>query len=278
MGVYEPLPMTVSHRLASPRATASPRVAGIVAALVAGATLATGWPVLAQRAPAPVPTNLPAEILSLACAPALAYEAPLTPLRITGSQESFVRRSFAPGDLVVVNAGTDNGIDVGQEYFSRRAVPVDRRPVGRDNPATIQTSGWIRIYAVDREMSLATVTFGCDSVELNDYLKPFVLPDVPEISTIRPAAQRDNYGHVLTGNDNRTTFGRRDYFIVDRGSNRGMTVGAQFVVYRDKLQPDTFLFELGEAVAVEVRPDTSTLQVTVSQDAFISGDYVALRK
>ncbi len=270
--------MTIRHSIVALRALASPRPMGVVGALVTAGALATGWPVFAQRAPAPVPTNLSAELLSLACAPSLAHEAPPTPLRITGSQESVVHRSFAPGDLIVVNAGTDNGIDVGQEYFTRRAVPVERRPISRDNPATIQTSGWIRIYAVDREMSLATITFGCDSVELNDYLEPFVLPDIPEISTDRLAAQRDNYGRVLTGNDNRTSFGSRDYFIVDRGSNHGVTVGAQFVVYRDKLQPDTFLFELGEAVAVAVTPDTSTLRITVSRDAFMSGDYVALRK
>ena len=270
--------MTISHLIAALRAVAPPWPAGVLGPLVATAMLAAGWPASAQRAPAPVPTELSAEILSLACAPGLAYEAPPTPLRITGSQESFVRRTFAPGDLIVVNAGTDNGIDVGQEYFARRAVPVDRRAVSRDNPATIHTSGWIRIYAVDRKMSLATITFGCDAVELNDYLEPFVLPTIPDISTNRPTAQRDNYGHVLTGSDRRTSFGRRDYFIVDRGSNHGVTVGAQFVVYRDEQQPDTFLFELGEAVAVEVRPDTSTLQVTVSRGAFKSGDYVALRK
>jgi hypothetical protein len=234
--------------------------------------------VSAQRAPAAVPTKLSPDILSLACAPGLAYEAPPTPLRVTGSQESLVRRTFAPGDLIVVNGGTDNGIDFGQEYFTRCAVPVERRPISRDNPATIHTSGWIRIYAVDSEMSLATITFGCDSVELNDYLEPFALPDIPAISADRPTAQRGNYGQVLTGHDNRTSFGRRDYFMVDRGSNHGVTAGAQFVIYRDGRQPATFLVELGEAVAVEVRPDSSTLQVTVSRDAFIAGDYVALRK
>ena len=270
--------MTIRYPIVALRALVSPRPAGVVGALVAAGALATGWPAFAQRAPAPVPTNLSAELLSLACAPGLAHEAPPTPLRITGSQASVVLGSFAPGDLLIVNGGTDNGIDVGQEYFTRRAVPVEPRPISRDNPATIHTSGWIRIYAVDEEMSLATVTFGCDSVEPNDYLEPFVLPDIPEVSINRQEAQRGNYGRILTGADNRTLFGSRDYFIVDRGSNHGVTVGAQFVVYRDKLQPDTFLVELGEAVAVAVKPDTSTLQSTVSRDAFISGDYVALRK
>jgi hypothetical protein len=91
-------------------------------------------------------------------------------------------------------------------------------------------------------------------------------------------AQRGNYGRVLAGNDNRTSFARGDYFVVDRGSDHGLTLGAQFVVYRDKREPGNFLFELGEAVAVQVRPDSSTLWVTLSRDAFIAGDYVALRK
>ena len=270
--------MTIKHLIVAPRAVAASSPTRVVGTLVAVAALAAGLPVLAQRAPAPAPTNLSAEILSLACAPGLAYEAPPTPLRITGSQESFVHRTFAPGDLITINAGTDNGIDVGQEYFTRRAVPVEHRPISRDNPATIQTSGWIRIYAVDREMSLATITFGCGSIEPNDYLEPFVLPNIPEISINRQEAQRGNYGRILTGSDHRGIFGSGDYFTVDRGSDHGVTVGAQFVVYRDKLQPGNFLFELGEAVAVAVEPETSTLRVTLSRDGFMSGDYVALRK
>ncbi|MBI2829377.1 MAG: hypothetical protein HYX77_08940 [Acidobacteria bacterium] len=249
-----------------------------MASLIAAGVVATALPVLAQRAPAHGSTNLSPEILSLACAPSLAFQVPPRPLRITGSQESFVHRSFAPGDLVAINAGGDNGIAVGQEYYTRRAVPIERRPVSRDNPATIRTTGWIRIYAVDPRMSLATITHACDSVEVNDYLSPFVLPDIPEISVNRPAAQRGNYGRVLTGNDNRTSFARDDYFLVDRGSDHGVTAGAHFVVYRDKREPGNFLFELGEAVAIEVRPESSTLRITLSRDAFIAGDYVALRK
>ena len=36
--------------------------------------------------------------------------------------------------------------------------------------------------------------------------------------------------------------------------------------------------EIGEAVATEVKPEMSTVQVTVSLDAINSGDYVALRR
>lgn len=263
----------------------------IAAALLLAGT-GTG---LAQRAPAPAPVNLPPEVISLACAPGLTFEPPPVPLRITGGQDSDIRRNFAPGDLVTINAGTDNGIDVGQEYYARRAVPLQKRAIGRDNPATIRTSGWVRIYAVDRQMSLATIVHACDAVEIDDYLEPFALPVLPLLADDRPEAQRSNYGRVIVGNDNRATFGRGEYFIVDRGSDHGVTVGAEFVVYRDHQRrerlllernggignperPRNFLFELGEAVAVEVRPDRSTLLITLSRDAFFVGDWVALRK
>ena len=256
--------------------TAHNRSAG--ALLVAAGVVAVVLPAFAQRASAPKPTGLPPEVLSLACNPSLVHETPLTPLRLSGSQESAVRTTFAPGDLVTINAGTDNGIEVGQEFFTRRLVPLQRRPISRDNPATIQTTGWIRVYAVDKEMSLATVSFACDSLQLNDYLEPFVVPTVPTISTDKPKPQRDNYARVVIGNENRASFGRGDAFIVDQGSDHGIMVGAQFVVYRDKREAGNFLFELGEAVAVDVRPESSTLRATLSRDAFTVGDLVALRK
>lgn len=249
-----------------------------VALLVAAGVVALVLPAFAQRAPVAKPTGLSREVLALACNPSLVHETPMTPLRVSGSQESFVRTTFAPGDLITINAGTDNGIEVGQEFFTRRLIPIQRRPISRDNPATIRTSGWIRVYAVDKEMSLATVTFACDSLQLNDYLEPFVVPTIPTISTDKPKPQRDNYAHVVIGNENRASFGRGDAFVVDQGSDHGITVGAQFVVYRDKREAGNFLFELGEAVAIDVRPESSTLRATLSRDAFTVGDLVALRK
>ena len=52
------------------------------------------------------------------------------------------------------------------------------------------------------------------------------------------------------------------------GASRPFNVGVTF-------QHD--LYDLGEAVAVDVTPDTSTLLVTVSRDAITEGDLVAIR-
>lgn len=246
--------------------------------LLAAGVLAATVSADAQRAPAATATLLPADVQALACAPGLAYEKPPTPLRVTGGQDSVVRRTYQQGDFITINAGTDNGIEAGQEYYVRRLQGMNAGDITRANPGIVRTAGWIRIYATDRTMSLATITHACDTVEVGDYLETFVLPTVPAISTERIAAQRDNYGRIIGGSDRRRSFGQNDLFIVDRGSNHGVSVGSRFVVYKDKQVKGNFLFEVGEAAAVEVRPETSTLQALITRDALTAGDYVALRK
>jgi hypothetical protein len=242
-----------------------------VAAVLGGATVA------AQRGPAATAAKLPAEVLALACAPKAAFGPPETPLRITGGQDSAIRQTHAPGDLVTINAGSQNGIEVGQEFYTRRVLVSRHEPITRETPGTMVTTSWIRVYAVDDTMSLATITHACDTVEIGDHLEPFTLPTMPTIASNKPKPQRDNYGHVMLGSSRRGNFGKGDFFIMDRGSDHGVTPGAQFVLYRNKQQPQNFLYDLGEAVAVEVTPETSTLLVTVSRDAISEGDLVAIR-
>jgi hypothetical protein len=232
----------------------------------------------AQRGPAPAAARIPADVIALACAPKATYDMPDRPLRVTGGQDAVERRSYMPGDLVTINAGTDNGIEVGQEYFIRRLQVDNLQGVTASTPANIQTVGWLRIWAVDDEMSLATISHACDTIDVGDYLEPLVLPVVSTPETTLAKAQRSNYGKILFGTDRRTTFGARDFFTIDRGSDHGVRVGARFVVYHDKQISGNFLFEIGEAVAVDVSPEVSTLQVTLARSVMTAGDYVAIRK
>ena len=259
------------------------------------ALLAAGGPLVAQTGPAPGATHLDAEVIALACSPTLVFTPPMTSLLITGGQDASTRHMFRPGDLVTINGGSDNGIEVGQEYYVRRVQAPRGTSTSRETPATIRTTGWVRVYAVDKTMSLATISHACDSMEIGDYLEPFSVPHPPTPDANPPKPQRDNYGHILIGSDRRTLFAKNDFFTIDRGSDHGVTLGARFIIYRDKRRTETtkvpvtselpetvmtpeFLYELGEAVVVEVKPEVSTLLAMTARSAFISGDYVALRK
>jgi hypothetical protein len=166
--------------------------------------------------------------------------------------------------------------------------------VSRANPAAIQTTGWVRVYAVDKTMSLVIVTHACDTLDIGDYLEPYVEPQVPIADANPPKPQRENYGHIMLGADRRSMFGEGDFFVIDRGSDHGITLGERVVIYRDKRKLEEankssesllpkgivpeFLYDLGEAVVVDVKSEMSTLRVTLSRDAMLAGDYVALRK
>jgi hypothetical protein len=248
------------------------------AALAAALLTALSAPLSAQRGPVAKPTGLPEEVLALACGPKVTFDVPDQSLRITGGQDSFARRVWAPGDLVTVNAGFENGIEVGQQYFVRRLQTQENQRPTRETPGSIRTAGWIRIYATDPQMSLATVVHACDTIDSDDFLEPFVMPVVPKPTAQIAKPQKENYGRIMIGQDFRRTFGKNDMFIVDRGSDHGVKPGDRFVIYRERHIDENFLYELGEAVAVEVHPELSTLKAIVSRDAFLAGDYVAIRR
>ena len=263
--------------------------------LFTSALLGTAAPAAAQTGPAPTPTHLAADVIALACASTLAFERPLASLLITGGQDASTRHGFRPGDLITINGGTDNGIEVGQEYYVRRFQAPRGTGISRATPATISTAGWVRVYAVDTAMSLVTVSHACDTIDIGDYLEPFSIPDPPTPDANPGKPQKENYGHILMGTDRRTMFAQNDFVTIDRGSDHGVTLGARFMVFRDKRRMETkrllavkelpdeittpeFLFEIGEAVVVEVKPEISTVQIMYARSALLSGDYVALRK
>ena len=239
--------------------------------------LATNLPLTAQLGPAPEQTGLAPEVLALACAPSRVEIATEPGLVVTGGQAETVRTIYAPGDLVTINGGTNQGIEVGQEFFVRRLLAPYGEEISATRPAIVQTSGWIRVWAVDPDMSLATITHACDPITVGDFLEPldFRTPVLASTSDLKP--ESGDYGRVLYGNDRRESFANGDFFVVDRGSAHGVEPGARFVIYRERFEEGNFLYELGEAVAVDVRVEDSTLRAVESRSAFLAGDYVAMR-
>jgi hypothetical protein len=248
------------------------------AALTAIAAFVLPAAAAAQTGPAWAATRLPSDVLALTCAPSAAYEVPEVPLRVTGGQSLEARASAAPGDLITVNAGRANGMQVGQEFFVRRLLKDRDQVVSRETPGTTHTAGWIRIYAIDEEMSLATIVYACDTVLVGDYLEPFALPVAVARGEKQGKPERDNYARVVSGEDRRHTYGAGDFIIIDRGRDHGIAPGSQFVVYHDKKKDGNFLYEVAEAVAVDVRENSSTLSVTSSRSVVTVNDYVSMRK
>jgi hypothetical protein len=110
----------------------------------------------------------------LYCAGYMQYApAPVSP-EIVGGEEEQEQRVYAEGDVVYINAGSDQGVRVGQEY---QVV----RPRGQMTSKFTTKKGWLGVYMqelgqlrvtnVKERVSVAVVTQSCEGMLLGDLLR-----------------------------------------------------------------------------------------------------------
>jgi hypothetical protein len=243
--------------------------------LTSAFVLAVGTAGFAQTA---APTYTPLE-LAVGCAPPPTLELPEAKFHVIGIQDVAPRTTYGSRDLLVIDGGTNAGVQLGQQFYVRRA-----NRFGVDDGRTRQgarTVAWIHIIAVNESTAIAALDHICGVVSQHDYLEPFVTPVVPA------GADRDdatgepdftNLGHVVAGDEGRSTAGAGDFVLIDRGSDQGVAPGARFSLYRDVKMAGMPLASLGEVVVISTSPTMALTRITRSRDAVIKGDYVAPRK
>lgn len=227
--------------------------------------------------PKPLAPQWPLRPKDLACAPRLGVGLEPTPLQIVGSQQGRNQYIYSRNDTLVINGGRANGIDAGQEYFVRRLEVAYGAGGGTARLEFLQTAGRIRIAAVEEHSSIATVVDVCDSIHQGDFLQP---ADPIELPTIAAAGEADygSTGTILFGRNGRALAGLGEFFVIDIGTSRGLSLGQRMTLFRDTLDATGPVTELGEAVAVLVTPSWSTVQITKVRDFVYPGDRVAPHK
>ncbi len=242
--------------------------------LTSAFVLAAGTAGFAQTA---APTYTPLE-LAVGCAPPPTLDLPEAKFHVVGIQDVAPRTTYGTRDQLVVDGGTNAGVQLGQQFYVRRA-----NRFGADDGTRLgaRTVAWIRIIAVNESTSIAAFDHVCAVVAQHDYLEPFVAPVVPA------GAERDdasgepdfaNLGHVVAADEGRSTAGAGDFVLIDRGSDQGIAPGARFALYRDVKMTGLPLASLGEAVVISTSPTMALTRITRARDAVVQGDYVALRK
>ena len=216
--------------------------------------------------------------LAVACAPPPTYETPAsTALRILGSQDAIARSLFGDRDLLVIGGGTATGVQLGQQFFIRRAISYGRSRA----PHGSRTLGWLRVVAVNKTTAIAIVDHVCNAIVATDYLEPFVEPVVSaDFERDETPGQPDlsNLGHIVAGNEDRTAVGAGDFALIDWGRAQGLEPGARFAIYRDIGVSGMPLASVGEGVVISTSAAMALTRVTRARDAVYSGDYLALRK
>jgi len=214
----------------------------------------------------------------VACAPMNAVVAQAPAVRILGGRVAG-RLMFGPGEQVVVSGGAAQGLQVGQDYFIRRAVKDRFTPASKDfTPNSVHTTGWLRVVDVQGSMSVATITHACDAVFEGDYLEPFVAPPTP--GPANPAAQPDftNPGRIVLADERRQMGYPGLLMLVNRGSDHGLQGGQGVTIFRPSLNGEGPAQRIGTATVVSVYPQLSIVRIDTIRDAVFVGDLAAIHR
>jgi hypothetical protein len=250
-----------------------------------------GWSVPAFAQPA-AQASESSDRLQLACAPMSPPALPQPALRVVGSYERG-RILFGPGEQVILNAGGNQGIRQGQEYYVRRVVRdrFTQWTLGYP-PVSIHTAGWVRIDQVSPDMAVATVTHACDGVIYGDYLEPFIDPVAPPDRTVTGQPDFEHPARIVLGDEKRQTGASGSVMVLDQGADRGIRAGQTLTIFRptpewrsydmgygQRMRPSGGpSLRVGTARVLSVQPQSALVRIESSREAIYIGDFAAVHR
>jgi hypothetical protein len=242
--------------------------------LVVALVFSAAGAVAAQEPPAK--RDVPGE---LACGAQSPLVAPMSAMRVLGGQDA-KKTLFAPGDAVIVGAGTAQGLKPGQEYFVRRLI-ADRftQPLPNFFPVSVHTAGWLKIVDAEADVSIATVTRACaDGIMPGDYLESFEMPKEPPATMTAGEPDFARPGHLILADDRRQLGGAGVLMVLDRGSDHGIKPGQRMTIFRYTLKGAGPVHKIGTATAMVIRPETTLIRIDDANSEVYVGDLVAIHR
>ena len=191
--------------------------------------------------PAVSQTSAPAALeTELSCAGYIEHAPNYSGFEVVGAEQEQEKITFSTGELVFINAGSQQGVKVGQEF---QVV----RPRGRFTTKLTRKSGWLGVYTqeigrlrvtvVKERMSVAKVTNSCDLILFGDLLREVparVSPPASETAEFDRFADptgKQN-GRIVLARDAHEMISRHQIVYIDLGTEDNLKEGDRLTVYR----------------------------------------------
>ena len=201
------------------------------------------------QTPAPTPTVVlpsseqPRHVTgqsSLYCAGYIKYERLPQMPEIVGAEEEQEQRKFSDGDIVYLNAGSQQGIKEGQNFQIIRprgnVKGVHKQKFGFVG-TYVQDVGQLQVFKVRENTSAARITFSCDMVLFGDLMapipereSPLQRADGPLDRFADPSGKQT--GRLMMAKDNREMVTRNDIVYIDLGAEDQIKRGDYLTIYR----------------------------------------------
>ena len=222
--------------------------------------------------PRPEAKPVPVHDRDSICGPAKPAALPESFGKIRSARLDGTRDLYSKDDEVLIDGGTLNGLEEGQNLVVRRQFRI----LDSAGPTLVgeHTAGLLQIVSADERISSAIIVYACDELRKGDSLasfkpEPVRTPDPAGIPAFNDAAK------ILFGDAGQILGAPGRLMVIDRGSDHGLHVGQRVTLFRRRHQTGNTPLIVGDAVVVAIRPDSATIRVEGVTDAISSGDWAA---
>jgi hypothetical protein len=260
-------------------------------------------------------TNTPTQ-KNLYCSGVITDKPVSDKLYVISGEDSSYRLTYSYGDTIYINAGSEQGVKVGDLFDVIRPV-ADPMPetawfkyqnmLTKAMGTRYADIGRLRVVHADAKTSTVEVVLGCDLVERGDTILPFVARPAPQFHDVKldpyapPSGKKT--AMVVTSKDYHALNSAGNIVYINLGSDQGVKIGDYFRVFRYQGSRNETMYQekdtafklfgfgsapiayewnniprtiVGEGIVVRMGPNSSTVLLTDSVRGVYSGDYVEL--
>jgi hypothetical protein len=197
----------------------------------------------------------------------------LPDIQIIGAERMNEKGLFEDGDLIYINRGAADGLEIGQLFLT-----VGLRAKVAKLGTVMERHGRARIVRLDDRTASARVEKGCGRIMIGDYLLPFE-EDSGEIGKdlgygdMEPNASKR--GRVIYIENDFHISGSGQWALIDMGRQHCVQIGDQLNVFH-QARPDLPREAVASAIIIDVRGATSTIKILGARDSVDIGNEVQI--
>lgn len=197
----------------------------------------------------------------------------LPDIQIVGAERMNEKSVFEDGDLIYINKGAADGLEMGQLFLTVGL----RAKVGKLG-TVMERHGRARVVRLEDRMASAKVEKGCGRIQIGDFLLPFE-EEAGEIGKDLGFGDMDpnasKRGHVIYIENDFHISGSGQWALIDMGRQHCVQIGDQLNIFH-QARPDLPREAFASAIIIDVRGATSTIKILGARDAVDIGSEVQI--
>jgi hypothetical protein len=197
----------------------------------------------------------------------------LPDIQIIGGERMNEKSVFEDGDLIYINKGAADGLEMGQLFLTVGL----RAKVGKLG-TVMERHGRARVVRLEDRMASAKVEKGCGTILIGDFLMPFeeesgdIGKDLGYGDMDPNASKR---GHIIYIENDFHISASGQWALIDMGRQHCVQIGDQLNVFH-QAKPNLPREAIASAIIIDVRGATSTVKILGARDSVNIGNEVQI--